>query len=1453
LVVAGFLLWLLAGVATSTLQTFAADPGLVRTFWEGGEQIDEIAVPGRPPMIPAYMAAVTVPVPSQAAGINALSGVPAFTWCYGCAPTSAGMIMGYYDGHGYGNIYTGPANGGVCPLDNEAAWGYTVYPKVTCGECPLVASHDGVDGRTTRGHVDDHWIDYSDVGADPFLANGWTRHGRDCTADFMGSNQSQFDSPDGNTWFYNYSDGSPLSNYTGCEPGRIDGCHGLRLFVESRGYRVTANFSQYIVGYRGNTRGFTFANYKSEIDSGRPVLIQLLGHTMVGFGYNDTGSVLYIHDTWDNEDHSMTWGGTYGGMQHFGVTVLRLAPAIGVLATDAAAAEPSDGGVLVFTRTGPTTYPLTVSFTVSGTATAGVDYTALGTSVTFAAGSATAIKTVDVLDDREVEDPETVEVTLASGVAYDLGPQTTATVTIRSDDWDEEGLVVGRTLGAVQNSLTAWLGMRLVVGAHPITVTELGRFHLAGNTATHELRLVDAASRTVVASASWNPAEGADGSFHYVPLAVPITLGANMEYYLASQELAGGDRWYNAATALSTTAAAGIRGTALSVDGMSWTLGSVAGRAFVPTDLRYRLADLMVPTISVAAAGSGAAEPASRGLCTFTRTGPTTSALTVHFTVSGTATEGLDYAVLGRSVSFAAGSANAVQGIAVLDDPEAELAETVVVTLAAGDGYAVGVPSAATVTIADNDFAVVSVVAMDAVAGERSDGGTFTFTRTGPTTSALTVGFTVGGTATAGTDYAGLGTTVNFAAGSATAIKTVSVFADAEFEGPETVTVTLAEVTEYRVGTPSVASVTIADELPVVNVTATDAAAGEPANEGVFAFTRTGPTASALTVYYSVGGTATAGVDYQALGTSVSFAVGSSTAVQSVIVLDDQAVEEAETVVLSLAEGSGYVVGPLGPARMTLADNEVAAAEQPLVIGRTLGGAQNTLTAWVGMRVRVGVTPLSVTELGRIYLRGNTASHELRLVHAVTKAVVASALWDPAQGLDGRFHYVRLAAPVTLDAGAEYYLVSREVAGGDRWCNGATSLSTTEVASVQGTVLSPDGVVWTTGSAAGRAFVPLDLKYAGSSGPLPVVSVVATDSAAAEPSDSGTFTFTRTGPTTRALTVDFTTGGSASTSLDYTPFGSSVTFAVGSPTAVRTVTVVNDATVEGAETVVVTLRAGAGYAVGEPATATVTIAGDEPLGSASALVAGMTLGTAQNSLSAWMGLRLKIGTQPLTVSDLGRIYLAGNVAAHELRVVQASSRITVASVVWHPTGGEDQTILYVPLAAPVTLEANTEYYLVSQEVSGGDRWFNAATKLTTTAVASVEGAALTTDGAAWVLGSIVGRAFGPVDLKYTVCVGGGSEQGSSTDVGARDDQAPRPVVQVRWMPVDGSGGWLLGTLLGEPGATSAVEYSGDLMTWTPVAGGPFCPGEHEVQVHGLEVTPTGFWRLRTKPGRPVGP
>lgn len=295
---------------------------------ENGKIIEVVIIPASPPPENYRGEAVELPALNVALGITVIPEVPAFNWCYGCTATSAAMAMGYYDRMGYPNMYIGPSNGGVCPLNNETYW---PNASSTIGECPLSVTHAGKDGRVIRGHVDDYWIAVDNLGPDPFVVNGWPEHAQgECTGDYMGTSQSKFNNPDGYAWITYYHNGDPLYDRPDFyDDGKLrrDACHGLRLFVESRGYSVDSNYSQYIKGWPGTDpgKGFTFADFQAEIDAGYPVIILLVGHSMLGFGYNRSANMIYIHDTWDHSDHQMAWGGSYGGRPHQGVTVCRLA------------------------------------------------------------------------------------------------------------------------------------------------------------------------------------------------------------------------------------------------------------------------------------------------------------------------------------------------------------------------------------------------------------------------------------------------------------------------------------------------------------------------------------------------------------------------------------------------------------------------------------------------------------------------------------------------------------------------------------------------------------------------------------------------------------------------------------------------------------------------------------------------------------------------------------------------------------------------------------------------------------------------------------------------------------------------------------------------------------------------------------------------------------------------
>ena len=325
-------------VAVGPVQQVNPHYGTQTVTYADGTSLSRNIINGPPMPPPGYgfeRAAVSLPKPDKAMATSTLT-VPAFNWVFGCSAVSGAMIAGYYDRNGYPNMYTGPTDGGVMPLNNGSwpTWmdrNGLVYPNL-----PLAASHNGVDGRATRGSIDDYWMNYDSTAADPYITGAWTQHAwSGAIGDYMKTSQSApYSHKDGSTTFYNYVSSPDQLTCAYMETVGIsteDGTYGRKLFYEARGYTVTDCYSQKTDNKIAG--GFSFAQFKAEIDAGRPVMLNLAGHTIVGVGYNDTGNTVYIHDTWDYLDHTMTWGTSYSGMELLSVSIVNLAAATDVVPT----------------------------------------------------------------------------------------------------------------------------------------------------------------------------------------------------------------------------------------------------------------------------------------------------------------------------------------------------------------------------------------------------------------------------------------------------------------------------------------------------------------------------------------------------------------------------------------------------------------------------------------------------------------------------------------------------------------------------------------------------------------------------------------------------------------------------------------------------------------------------------------------------------------------------------------------------------------------------------------------------------------------------------------------------------------------------------------------------------------------------------------------------------------
>jgi hypothetical protein len=258
----------------------------------------------------------------QESGTNTLAG-PSYDWWYGCSPTSAGMMMGYYDRNGYAGLsYSNLVPGGVAetttfPASNQ--WNYLVKNIIASqGYVNDFYRLNGVPETGTSGKG----LAYGKSGDDATT----NLHAFNCLADFMGTSQDSAGNVNGSTKFYYFSDGAKFYARDAFIQGvwSKDGMYGMDEYLRYAGYgtgllSADTNFYTQHIYSTSFPLGFTFADYKAEINAGRVVMIQLDGHSVFGYGYDDNGQIVYLNDTWSAGVHSMTWGGSYSGLAEWGV------------------------------------------------------------------------------------------------------------------------------------------------------------------------------------------------------------------------------------------------------------------------------------------------------------------------------------------------------------------------------------------------------------------------------------------------------------------------------------------------------------------------------------------------------------------------------------------------------------------------------------------------------------------------------------------------------------------------------------------------------------------------------------------------------------------------------------------------------------------------------------------------------------------------------------------------------------------------------------------------------------------------------------------------------------------------------------------------------------------------------------------------------------------------------
>ena len=314
------------------------------------------------------------------------------------------------------------------------------------------------------------------------------------------------------------------------------------------------------------------------------------------------------------------------------------------------------------------------------------------------------------------------------------------------------------------------------------------------------------------------------------------------------------------------------------------------------------------PTLSVA----DVAAPEGGGELTFTVTLSPAHDETVtvdYATAGGSATAGTDYTTTTGTLTFDAGDTTKAVTVAVLADTDDEDDETLTLALSNATPAEVGIGTAGTGTIIDDDGLPRLSVA-GAAAPEAGGGLTFTVTLSPAHDGTVTVDYaTAGGTATAGTDYTATTGTLTFAATETSRTVTVAVLDDGTDEDDETVTLALSNPANAGIGNGRAAGTILDDDdvhlTLVENVSA-------PENSGNLTFEVTLDAASDRTIgvdYATADGTATAGDDYTATTGTLSFAPGVVSRTIAVPIRNDTLGEDDETLTVTLSNPVNATLG----------------------------------------------------------------------------------------------------------------------------------------------------------------------------------------------------------------------------------------------------------------------------------------------------------------------------------------------------------------------------------------------------------------------------------------------------------------------------------------------------------------------------------------------------------------
>lgn len=649
----------------------------------------------------------------------------------------------------------------------------------------------------------------------------------------------------------------------GFDPGPVD-----NLYTNET--RSALGLWQATNGYPGSTP-----------ESGETITLSLQGSGAYSVGAQNTASITI--------DPLLASGGTFSGAP--GASAIgpfagmrQALPALSLVSNTPTVAEGRTAEFQILSDPAPTA-DLTIPITIGGTARGGSDYTMV-TSVTVRSGATSTNFSIDVLQDSEIENIETINVSLAPGVGYTLGDSSVATATIQDDESRPQLQISGT--GSVAEGATA----TLTVNANQASANDLTVTLSIGGTAT--------------------PGNNSD----YVSIGGAFTLPAGQTSLTIP------------VTTLSDDLIESTETIVIRVEPRpGYSVGSLDTATVSVTDASVSV----TPSVSIIAAAQAVGEGAPTSF-TVVSSAPSTRPVDVQLVFSGSAVDGVDFHKPKESrVTIAPNTTAITFTVTTIASSSVQPDRVLLVSVGSGPGYAVGVPNSATTTIEDTDIPEVTISG----GGNVSEGGAqlVTIAVDQAPRFPLDVQFDVTGAAQPDLDYDRLPLSATIPAGAVATSVVITTLHDSTIEFDEDVVISLrpsanpnASSGNYVVGNNARASVTIVDAHassgPILTISSSAATVPEGGTV-VFTVNASNPSDRPIDVNLNLAGNAVLNSDYTFPTGVITIQPGQSQTQIQVQTRQDDGIEGDKSIEVTLAPGSGYSVGKPATASARISSEDV--------------------------------------------------------------------------------------------------------------------------------------------------------------------------------------------------------------------------------------------------------------------------------------------------------------------------------------------------------------------------------------------------------------------------------------------------------------------------------------------------------------------------------------------------